>query len=176
MSPSPCGSTPFPYSSHPTAGSPRREQQVGAQCWAEGCQCQHSVQPGQGLDLTVVPLRTRWGGTLLDDFCGIFCLWHPQMPWRSMKSTWTSAGRPSPTTSAKTCCAASRPRTLSAAAVLAKPGARTVRSVRTGPPVSRVVWAGWAAAGCAGQGWPCVAAVRAPLVCMAKASPPLLHG
>lgn len=89
----------------------------------------------------VISLGTRWTGTLLDDFYGILCLCRSQMPWRSMKSTWMSAGRLLLTTSAKTCCMDSRPRTLSAAAGSAKPGARTVHFVPTSPLVSCVVWA-----------------------------------
>lgn len=163
MSLSPRRSTPSPCTSRPVAGSPGREQRVGARCQAEVCQHQHSVQPGQRrqeLGRTVVPLRTRWSGTLLDNFPGILCLCHSQMPWRSMKSTWMSAGRPSLTTSAKICCMASRPRTPSAAAGSAKPGARTARSAHTGPPVSRVAWASIPQQRCGRAGLPPVMSCR----------------
>lgn len=96
------------------------------------------MQEGLGLECMVITARTT-GGSILNDFCNVLCSCHLQMPWRSMRSTWMSAGKLSLTTSAKTCCTASRPPTLSAAAALAKPGARIVRSVHTGPLVSRVL-------------------------------------
>lgn len=95
----------------------------------------------QELGHILSPLRMRLGGTLLGDLHGILCLCHSQMPWRSTKSTWTSAGRLSLTTSAKTCCMASRPHIASAAASLVKPGARTAHPAHTGPLVSGDEWA-----------------------------------
>lgn len=91
-----------------------------------------------------------------------------------MRSTWTSAGKLSLTTSAKTCCMASRQPTLNAAAALVKPGAKTVRSVHTGPLVSRVVREALLRGAVLCHAMPCyfVAATRSSLaILVAEASP-----
>lgn len=157
--------------------------QEGARCRAEGCQCQHGVQPGQG--------GRSWGtGSFLSGqggwhSSGLF-LWHPLLMALTdaleeyeihLDVCWQTVAdyicqdllHGEQTTYTECCCRLGEAWGQNCALC---PHRSSGEQGGVGKHPLAEVGASWAAAGHARQGWLCMAAVRAPLVvCIAKASP-----